>query len=84
MHRLLCGQDPELSGLRVDPCIPEEMDGFTADRKYRGTLYHITVENPSHVQKGVRQILADGVPVEGNILPLFKDRKEVSITVTMG
>ncbi|MBO5573442.1 MAG: glycosyl transferase [Clostridium sp.] len=84
MSQFILGIRPELSGLRVDPCIPEEMDGFTADRRYRGTLYHITVENPSHVQKGVRQILADGVPVEGNILQLFKDRKEVSVTVTMG
>ncbi len=30
--------------------------GFTAKRDFRGTTYHIEVENPDHVEKGVEII----------------------------
>ena len=48
----------------VDPCIPAEWDGFTATRKWRGADFAITVKNPNHVEKGVKEILVNGKKVD--------------------
>jgi len=36
------------------------------------------------VEKGVRSVLLDGAPVEGNILPVQSKGKTVSVLVRMG
>ena len=50
-HYIL-GIRPSYDGLVVDPCIPASWDGFEVERIYRGQKVHITVSNPSHIQKG--------------------------------
>ena len=67
----ILGIRPELDGLRIDPCIPADWEGFTAVRRFRGGEYHITVRNPAHVCKGVASVTVDRAPVEGNVLPVF-------------
>lgn len=63
----ILGIRPDYDGLIVDPCIPSFMDGFTAKRDFRGTTYHIEVENPDHVEKGVASVTVDGNAIEGNL-----------------
>ena len=58
--RYMLGIRPGFETLTVDPCIPAEWDGFEAVRMWRGAEYRISVRNPEHVEKGVRQIRADG------------------------
>ena len=41
----ILGIRPDYNGLRIDPKIPKELDHFTAVRKFRGSEYHIEVEN---------------------------------------
>jgi cellobiose phosphorylase len=53
------GVRPEFEGLRLDPCIPPEWDGFSMDRTFRGCRMHITVHNPQHVSHGVIRIILD-------------------------
>lgn len=84
MSQYILGIRPELDGLKVDPCIPDHLDHFTCDRTFRGVRYHIQVDNTAKVQKGIRSIKVNGQPVEGNILPLPKDSKEVDVLVVMG
>ena len=67
--RYMLGIRPGFDGLTVDPCIPAEWDGFEAVRKWRGAEYRIRVENPEHVEKGVRQITVDGKAAE--TIPAF-------------
>ena len=67
-HYML-GIRPEFEGLKIDPCIPADWDGFTAIRKWRGAEYRITVSNPAHVEKGVKKILANGKETEK--IPLY-------------
>ena len=62
-HYML-GIRPEMDTLTVDPCIPPDWKGFTATRKWRGATYHITVENPKGVSKGVERLYVDGVASE--------------------
>ena len=59
-----CGADHD--GLVVDPCIPSTWDGFSVTRKFRGATYVITVHNPDHVCRGVKQVTVDGQPIAGN------------------
>ena len=61
---------PDYDGLRIDPCIPASWDGFEVTRAFRGATYHIKVENPAHVCKGVARILMNGQSHRGNQIPL--------------
>lgn len=79
--RYMLGIRPEFDGLTIDPCIPAAWDGFTADRQWRGAAYRITVENPAHVQKGVKELYADGKRVEK--VPMFGEGAH-EIKVVMG
>ena len=62
-HYML-GIQPGLDSLAIDPCIPETWDGFSVKRKWRGAEFDITVENPEHISKGIRELWMDGVPVD--------------------
>ena len=72
------------SGLIINPCIPEEWEGFTVTRKFRGATYKITVENPDHVESRVKEVTVDGQVIEGNKIETFADGKEHSVEVIMG
>jgi len=65
----ILGIRPEYGGLRIDPCIPPQWDGFSARRRFRGAIYDITVRNPQHVARGVRSLRMDGCEVQGNLVP---------------
>ena len=66
----ILGVRPTYNGLILDPCIPASWDGFTIKRRFRGAVYNIRVQNPNHVQHGIKRIEIDGQPVEGNVLPI--------------
>ena len=73
-----------LDGLKIDPCIPHTLKGYTVTRRYRGATYHIRVENPHAVQKGVQSVTVNGAPIAGTLLPLAKAGEGVEVVVTMG
>lgn len=79
--RYMLGIRPGFDGLTVDPCIPADWDGFEAVRRWRGAVYEIRVENPKHVEKGVRTLEVDGRPQEN--IPAF-DGGTHSVRVVMG
>lgn len=65
VSQYILGIRPPFDGLEIDPCIPSNMDGFTATRKYRNAVYYITVKNPNHVEKEVQKLTVNGKSVEG-------------------
>jgi cellobiose phosphorylase len=71
ISQAILGIKPEFDGLRIDPCIPGEWEGYTVSRVFRGNTYVIKVTNPNHVESGVASVTVDGNTVEGTILPLF-------------
>ncbi|MBQ3384954.1 MAG: hypothetical protein IJG59_07040 [Erysipelotrichaceae bacterium] len=79
----ILGIQPDYDGLTVDPCIPHTVKHFTVNRLFRDTMYHITVNNPDGVQKGVKAIKVNGNDVPVGPIPVT-DRKEVTVEVTMG
>ena len=80
----ILGIRPGFRGLRIDPCIPSKWQGFKATRKYRGVTYHITVNNPGHVCKGVANVNVEGGIVEGNLIRSNEGTSEVHAEITMG
>ena len=85
----LLGIRPTLKGLLIDPSIPAEWDGFTVERTYRSRKLTIMVENPDHIQHGVKEIRVDGKRIDRDNAPLLTDlilsgRTKASIQVTMG
>ncbi len=75
-------------GLIVDPCIPEQWSGFTAERIFRGVTYHITVKNPRKVSCGVKKATVDGMNVgitDGRVLlPLFPHGTTHTVVIELG
>ena len=84
ISQYILGIQPTLDGLRVDPCIPHTLSGYTVTRRFRGAEYHITVDNAAGVQHGVKAVTVDGKAISGNVLPLAAAGTEVTVQVTMG
>ena len=84
VSQYMLGIIPDYDGLKIDPSIPSEWDGFKATRQFRNATYQISVSNPSHVSKGVKSVTVDGNAIKGNILPVFADGKEHTVEVVLG
>ena len=61
----ILGIYPEYDGLKIAPCIPDDWDGYTVNRKFRGTEYIVNVK-----RTGAPSMTVDGKAVSGNIAPL--------------
>lgn len=84
VSQYILGIKPTLEGLRIDPCIPSDFGDFSIIRAYRGVVYHITVNQKNHAQKGVTLLMVNGQPIEGTVIPFDTSAKEVNIVVTVG
>ena len=84
VSQYILGVRPTLDGLEIDPCIPSSMEGFSVTRAYRGAVYHITVENPFGVQKGVLSVKVNGALHKGKTLPCAAAGEQLQVRVVMG
>ena len=84
ISQYILGIRPTLDGLMVDPCIPSDLKGFTCTRVYRGTEYHITVDNSAGVQKGIRSVIVDGTAQEQNLIQPVEGKTKVDVQIVMG
>lgn len=80
----ILGIKPQYNGLKIEPCIPGSWDGYSVQRKFRGSTYQIKVENPNGVCTGVKKLVVDGTEIAGDVIPTFNDNKEHNVTVTLG
>jgi cyclic beta-1,2-glucan synthetase len=70
--------------LKIDPCIPGNWPGFKLTYRFGKTAYVIRVANPEGVNRGVRQIVLNGVPTPDNQIPLTDDGQPNEVSVLMG
>lgn len=68
--QFILGIRPDYDGIRIDPCIPTSCEGFSVHRRFRGADFEIIVSNPGHVSKGVASLSLNGIPLEGNLIPV--------------
>ncbi|MBR6371502.1 MAG: glycosyl transferase [Bacteroidaceae bacterium] len=83
VSQYILGIKPTYYGLSIDPCVSSDIKGYTVTRKFRGTTYIINVQNPEGRQKGVSTLIVEGLPVEGNVIPIQKPGLVVHVTVIM-
>ncbi len=84
ISQYILGVQADFDGLRVNPSIPSEWDGFKATRQFRGDTYEIDIKNPSHVCKGVKSLTVDGKTVDGVVVPVIGDGKTHRVEVVLG
>jgi cellobiose phosphorylase len=82
--KYILGLRPTCRGLMIDPCVPAQWKEFSVKRIFRSATYKITFKNPSAVCKGVKEIIAGGEKINGNIVPVAAPGTETEITVLMG
>jgi cyclic beta-1,2-glucan synthetase len=68
----------------VAPCIPTVWPGFSVDWRFGAALYHIEVENPNGLTRGVAHAELDGEPVDAGRIPLVDDGKAHSVRIVLG
>jgi cellobiose phosphorylase len=79
----ILGIRPEHDGLRVDPSLPADWEGFEATRRFRGATYRITVRKPVGATGRVSSLVVDGRPVEGSIVPVAPEGADVRVEATI-
>lgn len=84
ISQYILGIRTDYKGLKIDPCIPKSWKGFKVTRKFRGVTYHITVNNPKGVSKGIEEILVNGKKYEYNVIPPPTGIPEIEVVVNMG
>ncbi len=84
ISRYILGIQPEFDGLRINPCIPDNWKGYSVTRKFRGSVYHITVTNPKGVSKGVKNLKVNGKDHKSNLIPVHTKIGEYHVEVEMG
>ncbi len=82
--RYILGIQPEINGLRIDPCIPASWDGYEVTRRFRGKTLRISIHNPDHVSRGVESVTVDGEEIKGNLVPVDLPGEEHQIEVWLG
>ena len=77
ISQAILGIYPEYTGLRIQPCIPDDWDEYTVTRRFRGSEYRI------HVHRGTQKgIAVNGVPISGQVVPLTAE-PSVQVEVTL-
>ncbi len=69
--------------LVIEPCIPKRWEGYDFDYRFGSSTYHVRVDNPRGVNRGVARVTLDGDAVEGLAVPLADDGREHRVVVTL-
>lgn len=65
----IIGVRADWDGLLVAPAVDPSWTAFGLKRTFRGSVYHFEFANPDGVETGVREIILDGTPIAGNLVP---------------
>ena len=80
VSQYILGIKPQYDGLQIDPCLPTTANDYTVNRRFREAEYTITI-HPNGNQKGVKQVILDGQPIEGNTIPYSAGKHTVEVTM---
>ena len=72
--------------LRINPCIPRAWPGFEITYKYGSSRYHIAVENPQGVNRGIVRASLDEREISGTPcdIGLADDGSYHHVRITLG
>ncbi|MDE6692211.1 MAG: glycosyl transferase, partial [Muribaculaceae bacterium] len=84
LTQFILGIKPGYTGLVIDPCIPKDWNGYTVNRRFRDADYEIRIENPEHVNKGVKSVTLNGKKLPDNKVPTQPAGTKNTVVVTLG
>lgn len=84
ISQYILGIKADYDGLVIDPCIPKDWKEFNVTRRFRNSVYNISITNPKSVNKGVKKVLVDGKEIKGNKIPIIENEKEIIVKVELG
>ncbi|WP_432627179.1 GH36-type glycosyl hydrolase domain-containing protein [Brotaphodocola sp.] len=64
----ILGIRPDYSGLLIDPCLPDSLDGFTARRIWRGCEFEIEVRRADRSNGEQAGTFVDGAKIDGSLV----------------
>jgi cellobiose phosphorylase len=79
----ILGIRPEHGGLRIDPRLPSDWDGFRAVRRFRGATYRIAIGKPVGITGRIASLLVDGRQIDGNIVAPAPEGSDVRVEGTI-
>ena len=79
----ILGLRPTPEGIEISPAIPEEWDGFTMEKRFRGKTLYITVDNLAHREGKPRKVVLNGTEREPGVIPEALLKQENRITIVM-
>ena len=82
LSQRILGIQPDYDGLLVDPCVPADWKSLEITRKFRGSVYHISVKNPEGKEKGVKKMTVNGQ--ERPFGPVPADSPDIYVEVILG
>ena len=80
----ICGIRPDADGITISPSIPSAWDGFKMKKNFRGKKLNISVENPNHVQSGVKTVSVNGTVQESAYIKASDLKETNEIVITLG
>ena len=69
--------------LNMNPCIPRNWPGYILDYRFGATHYKVSVENPDKINQGILQVILDGKPLIGKLIPLVDDGFPHEVRIVM-
>ena len=83
ISQYILGIQPRFDGLRIAPVVPENWDGFSVVRVFRGVRYDIQVKRAG--KGNAVRLVVDGKAIAGNVIPLAAEgEKTKMVEVTLG
>ncbi len=80
----ICGIRPDADGITISPSIPSAWDGFKMKKNFRNKKLNISVENPNHVQSGVKSVSVNGKVQESAYIKATDLTENNEIIITLG
>ena len=77
----ILGIRPELDGLRIDPCLPDDIDDITIVRVSRGARYTVHVHRDAGIDAPIVRV--DGEAVGNGTVPYAPPGSSVAVDVTI-
>jgi cellobiose phosphorylase len=82
VEQYIMGLKPRYDGLEVSPCIPDAWEKATAQRIFRGTTYHIEIDNSAHKGNSIKETYVNGELFNGKVIPA--NGKDITVKIVMG
>lgn len=77
----MLGVEPDVNGLRVDPCLPSDWEWSEMSRDFRGARYEIRFEKGKGYCKGRLEVYLNGELLADNLIPVQAKGSVCNVTV---